>query len=210
MEEMADDVVELLDDLRLNQPIVLGGLSMGGYVALSFVCLYPHRVRRLMLMDTNAAADTPGAARLREETAQAVIHANDARSIIETMIPRLFAKVTLDEHPERVGPMLAVMERTSAQGVAGALHGMAKRADRRGDLVSITVPTLVLVGQDDVISPPSEAREIASSLPDARLEVIPSAGHLAPYENPSAVNTVILRFLEGLDKQARSREPAAV
>jgi pimeloyl-ACP methyl ester carboxylesterase len=200
MDEMADDVVELLDDLKIEQPIVLGGLSMGGYVALSLVCRHPRRVRGLMLIDTRAAADTPEAARLREATAQAVLQANHAGSIIETMVPRLFGRTTLEQHPERVGPILAAMERTSAQGVAGALRGMAKRPDRRPDLPSIKIPTLVMVGKDDVISPIGDAREITDALPDARLEVIPAAGHLAPYENPPAANEVMLRYLKELGK----------
>jgi pimeloyl-ACP methyl ester carboxylesterase len=207
MDEMADDVIELLDGLGIDQPVVLGGLSMGGYVALSLVRRYPRRVRGLILIDTRAAADTPEAARTREETARAVLQAGHAGSIIETMIPRLFGKTTLERHPERVGPMLAVMERTSAKGVAGALRGMAIRPDRRAELRSITVPTLVLVGEDDVISPPSEAREIAKTLPDARLQVIPSAGHLAPYENPSAVNDAIRRFLNSLDGPTPTHRP---
>jgi pimeloyl-ACP methyl ester carboxylesterase len=200
MDAMADDVVELLDELRIDQPIVLGGLSMGGYVALSLVCRYPRRVRALMLIDTRAAADTPEAARLREAAAQSVLQANHARSIIETMVPRLFGKSTLEQHPERVGPILAEMEKTSAQGVAGALRGMARRPDRRAELASIKVPTLVMVGQDDVISPVADAREIAEALPDARLEVIPASGHLAPYENPSTANEAMLRFLNNLGK----------
>jgi 3-oxoadipate enol-lactonase len=169
-------------------------------VALSLVCRHPRRVRGLMLIDTRAAADTPEAARLREATAQAVFQANHARSIIETMVPRLFGKTTLEQYPARVGPILAEMEKTSAQGVAGALRGMARRPDRRADLVSIKVPTLVMVGQDDVISPVAEAREIAAALPDARLEVIPAAGHLAPYENPAAANEAMLSFLNHMHK----------
>jgi pimeloyl-ACP methyl ester carboxylesterase len=200
MDEMADDVVELLDQLKIDQPIVLGGLSMGGYVALSLVCRHPSRVRGLMLIDTRAAADTPEAARLREATAQAVLQANYAGSIIETMVPRLFGKTTLEKHPGRVGPILAAMEKTPTQGVAGALRGMASRPDRRADLASINVPTLVMVGEDDVISPVAEAREIAGALPNARLEVIAAAGHLAPYENPSAANEAMLGFLNHLGK----------
>lgn len=197
MDAMADEVVELLDDLEIRGPVVLGGLSMGGYVALSLVLRHPERVSGLMLIDTRAAADTPDAARLREQTAAGVLQSGSTSAMIETMVPRLFGKATLEKHPEKIEPILAVMGQTSPEGVAGALRGMAIRPDRRGDLGSIQVPTLVMVGEDDVISPPSEAREIAAALPHARLEVIPAAGHLAPYENPDAANDVILRFLEG-------------
>lgn len=198
MDEMADDVVELLDRLEVREPVVLGGLSMGGYVALALVMRYPERVRGLMLIDTRAAADPPETARVREETAREVLRDGSPRAVTETMVPRLFGKTTLGKQPQKVEPILTVMETTSVQGIAGALRGMACRPDRRGDLSRIGVPTLVIVGEDDVISPPSEASEIAAAIPGARLEVIPQAGHLAPYENPGATNGVILRFLEEL------------
>jgi 3-oxoadipate enol-lactonase len=198
MDEMADDVIELLDELGIVRPVVLGGLSMGGYVALSLVLRHPGRVRGLLLMDTRAAADTPEAARLREETAEQVLRERSSRSMLETMLPRLIGRATLERHPQKIEPLLAVMQRTSVAGIAGAQRGMAARPDRRGDLERIGVPTLVLVGADDVISPPPEAREIAASIPGARLEVIPDAGHLAPYENPDAANAAILGFLDGL------------
>ncbi len=207
MDEMADDVIELLDRLEIQQPIVLGGLSMGGYVALALVLRHPERVCGLMLCDTRAAADTPEAVKGREETARNVLREGTGRWMIETMVPRLFSKTTLEKHPQRVEAMLAVMERTSPLGIAGALRGMAVRPDRRGDLKRITMPTLVLVGQDDVISPPAEARELAAAIPDSRLEIIPAAGHLAPYENPAATNLAILRFLSQLNRPA-SKESA--
>jgi pimeloyl-ACP methyl ester carboxylesterase len=207
MDEMADDVVELLDQLEIKQPIVLGGLSMGGYVALSLVLRYPQRVGGLILCDTRAAADTPEAAKGREETARKVMREGTGRSMIETMVPRLFGKTTLEKHPQRVEAMFAVMERTSPLGIAGALRGMAARKDRRGELARITMPTLVLVGEDDVISPPAEAREMAAAIPNSRLEVIPGAGHLSPYENPTAANLAILRFLSQLERPAGEDSP---
>src|SRR5215468_1543440 len=88
MDEMADDVIELLDTLHLDGPVVVGGLSLGGYVALSMVARYPERIRALMLMDTRAGADTPEAAQKREEMAQAVIAAGNASPVVASMIPR--------------------------------------------------------------------------------------------------------------------------
>jgi len=199
MDEMADDVLELLGTLHLDGPVVLGGLSMGGYVALSMVARYPERIRALMLMDTRAAADAPDAAQKREEMAQTVIAAGNPGPVVESMLPRLFARKTLEDHPKRVEPLRTVMERNTARGIAGALRGMAIRPDRRGDLGAIRVPTLVLVGEEDVLTPPSEAQALADAIAGARLEVVPEAGHLAPFENSAVANAVILRFLENLD-----------
>lgn len=201
MDEMADDVIELLDTLHISEPIVVGGLSLGGYVALSLVLRFPQRVRGLMLMDTQAGADTPEAAATREATARSVIEAGSAAPIVDPMLQRLFAPLTQEERPERVEPLRAVMEQTTARGIAGTLRGMAIRPDRRADLAGISVPTLVLVGEDDVITPPTVARSLAEAIPGARLEVISKSGHMAPYENPSVANTVILRFLKSLEER---------
>jgi pimeloyl-ACP methyl ester carboxylesterase len=198
MDAMADDVVELLGALRLDVPVVLGGLSMGGYVALSLVARYPQRVRALLLLDTRAGADTPEAAQNREVTARGVLGANSPSPVVDAMVPKLFCKKTLEEQPERVELLRAAMARTTPRGIAGALRGMAIRPDRRADLARIAVPTLVLVGQDDVITPPAEVKTMAEAIPKARYEVIPDAGHLAPYENYGAANQAILGFLKSL------------
>ena len=133
MDEMADDVIELLDTLSVDVPVVVGGLSMGGYVALSLVLRYPARVRGLMLMDTRAGADSPEAAQKREEMAQTVIAADSAGPVVESMVPRLFAKTTLEQRPERVALLREVMEQTTPRGIAGALagHGLPSRSSRR-------------------------------------------------------------------------------
>jgi len=199
MDEMADDVIELIDTLHITEPFVLGGLSMGGYVALALVARYPDRVRGLVLMDTQAGPDSAEAAQNREATARAVVEAGSASGLVATMMPRLFSKRTLEERPERVEPLKAAMEQTSPRGIAGALRGMAIRPDRRAELPNISVPTLVLVGEDDVITPPSVVKAMADAIPNARFEVISQAGHLAPYENPAVSNAVILRFLNSLE-----------
>jgi len=200
MDAMADDVVELLETLEIAGPVVVGGLSMGGYVALSLAARYPTRVKGLILMDTRAGADTPEAAQGREATAKSVIAANSSTPVVEAMLPKLFSKLTLETRPERVEPMLSVMQGTAPQGIVGALRGMAIRPDRRADLPKIAVPTLVMVGEDDILTPPAEAQAMAQAIPNARLEVIPKAGHVAPYENHAAANAAILRFLKSLEQ----------
>jgi pimeloyl-ACP methyl ester carboxylesterase len=198
VDEMAGDVVELLDALQLTEPIVLGGLSMGGYVALALMARWPERVRGLMLMDTRVTADTPEAARNREALARQVEQSGDVTPVVDSMLPKLLASAAREGHPERVASVLEMMQKTPARAVAGALRGLAARPDRSALLAQIRVPTLVLVGADDVITPPAESQAMAQAIPGARLVVIPDAGHLAPMENPAAVNAAMLEFLGSL------------
>jgi len=195
MDEMASDVLELLDALQLNEPVVLGGLSMGGYVALSLMARAPDRFRGLMLMDTRATADTPEAARNREQLAVTVETTASTKPVVDAMLPKLFSDETRARRADLILPVRGGMERMSPRGMAGALYGMAQRPDRTAELANIRVPTLVLVGEHDVITPPDEARKLAGAIPGARLAIIPGAGHLAPLENPSAADEAILQFL---------------
>jgi pimeloyl-ACP methyl ester carboxylesterase len=206
MAAMAEDVRELLEALKITGPIVLGGLSMGGYVSLAFYKAYPDRVRALILMDTKAAADAPDVAQKRLATAQAVLDADSAGPVVEPMICRLFGATTKSNHAERIAPMRERMERMSPWGVAGASRGMAARVDRRSELASIRVPTLVLVGEEDEITPVSTAEEMAKAIPKAELVVIPRAGHLSPWENPADANSALDRFLKTLDQPSASQQ----
>jgi pimeloyl-ACP methyl ester carboxylesterase len=198
MDAMAADVIELLDALQITGPVVLGGLSMGGYVALALMARHPQRFRALMLMDTRATADTPEAARNREELARKVETTSRTSHVVEAMLPKLFSDETRARRGELIPPVRAAMERVPVSAVAGALRGMAQRPDRTAELAAITVPTLVLVGAHDAITPPDESRQMAQALPNAQLAIIPDAGHLAPLENPEAANEAILNFLDGL------------
>jgi 3-oxoadipate enol-lactonase len=198
MEDLAEDVIELLDSLKIHEPVVLAGLSMGGYVALALAVRHPKRLRGLMLLDTRAAADTPEAARLREETAQNVEQAGSAEPVVAAMSPKLFSDATRQRRPELIARIKEQMLKTPVNGVVGALRGMAIRPDRMGDLGRINIPTLVLVGALDVITPPPESQQMADELPNAVLVAVPDAGHMSPLENPAPVNAAILRFLESL------------
>jgi len=198
MDAMADDVIETLDDLGITEKVVLGGLAMGGYVALSAARRYPERFRALMLFDTKAAADSPEAARARETTADQVEATQLTDGVISSLIPRLFSPLTRQLRPELVEPMLAVMKATSPRTIAASLRGMATRPDRTRDLSYITMPTLVVVGGEDVITPVSEAQSMVQELPKATLVIVPDAGHMAPLENKTATNLGIFSFLKGL------------
>jgi pimeloyl-ACP methyl ester carboxylesterase len=196
IEDMAADVVELLDALKIGEPVVVGGHSMGGYVALALAVKHPKRLRGLMLINTRAGADTPETARVREDLAQVVEAEGKADPIVATMLPKLFAPITRERRPDLVERVGEQMRRTDPRGVAGTLRGLATRPDRTADLPRISLSTLVLAGADDQMIPVAESERIAQSLPNCSLVTVPDAGHMAPLENPSAVNEAMLKFLD--------------
>ena len=129
-----------------------------------------------------------------------ILAADSAKEFVDGMIPKLFSAMTLEQRPERVEPLRTVMENNTPR--RGNRRGIAWNGDSSRSaesLAGITVPTLVLVGEHDVITPPAEAKSLASAIPRSQLKVIPESGHMAPYENPSAANAVILRFLRSLE-----------
>jgi len=194
MEQFADDLAAMLDALGVARPIVLCGLSMGGYIALQFWQKYAARLQGLILCDTRAAADAPDVAAGRFQTADRVPR-EGASLLVETMFPRIFGETTRRRRPELLDAMRRVVAANDPRGVAAALRGMAERPDMSGRLSQIACPTLVLVGQEDISSPPAEMRVMAEAIPGARFVEIPAAGHLAPLENPAAVNAAIADFL---------------
>jgi pimeloyl-ACP methyl ester carboxylesterase len=202
MDQMADDLRALLRALEIER-VVLAGLSMGGYVAFAFWRIYPHLVRALILADTRAAADTPESRLNRLETIQRV-QAEGTAVVVEGMLPKLLSPLTLAHKPEVVAHARRMMSTTSTTGIAGALHGMAERPDATPLLATITVPTLIVVGEDDAITPPAEAEAMQSAILSAHpnttapLARIPDAGHLAPLENPAAFNQALRDFLINL------------
>jgi 3-oxoadipate enol-lactonase len=194
MEQMADDIAGLLDALKIDEPVVFCGLSMGGYVSWQFALRHRQRLAKLILCDTRAVADTPEAAAGRKQTAEKVL-AEGAQVAAEGILPKLFAPATYQEQPQIVAATRQVILRTKPAGIAAALRGLAERPDVTARLGEIDVPALVLCGQHDGISPPAEMRQIAERLPTARFVEIADAGHMAPLEEPAAVNAAIKDFL---------------
>lgn len=193
MERIADDGALLLDALGVERAVV-GGCSMGGYAALAFARRHPRRLRALYLQDTRAGADSEEARAGRASLAARVL-AEGAQAASESFLPRLVGETTKRESPALVDSLRARILATSPRAIADALHGLAARADSRPTLADVSVPTLVLVGAEDVLTPPAESEAMASAIPGARLEVVPRAGHLANIEQPEAVNAALLRFL---------------
>jgi 3-oxoadipate enol-lactonase len=201
MERYADDLAELLDELKLgaDQPIMFVGLSMGGYIAWQFVRKYPERLRALVLLDTRVLADTDEARAGRLKMAGNVAEWGSGR-VAEMMGPKLAALSTFQTQPEVIAALRRVVENTSPAAIAAAQRGLAARPDMTSLLPKITVPTLVIVGAEDAISPPAEMQAIAAAIPNSQFVIIPNAGHMTTMENPQAVNAALVRFIKGVSR----------
>ncbi|MCC7424069.1 MAG: alpha/beta fold hydrolase [Planctomycetaceae bacterium] len=197
MESFADDLVRMLDEMKISEPIVLCGLSMGGYIAFEFVRKYSSRLRGLILCDTKASADTPEAAAGRRKTADQVLK-EGAGQLAESMQQRLFAPSTLASQPDVVEAVRKMMLGTKPEGIAAALNGMADRPDSTPLLASIRVPTLVICGSEDKITPASEMQAMAGQIPGAKYVEVRGVGHMAPMEDADTVNAAIREFLAHL------------
>jgi pimeloyl-ACP methyl ester carboxylesterase len=173
----------------------LAGISMGGYVCLEIIKQAPERVLKLALLDSSARADTPDQiARRRALLAQAKLGG----------FPALAAQLLNGiMHPtHRNDPTLhAVNERMSAtigsEGFARQIEAIIARGDSRSGLVSISVPTLILVGDSDPLTPPDRSEEMAAAIPGARLVVVPECGHASTLEQPQAVNRALVEWISG-------------
>jgi 3-oxoadipate enol-lactonase len=194
MERFADDLALLLDALDIREPVALGGLSMGGYIAWEFWRRHRARLRALILCDTRAAADPPEARQNRWRTAERAL-AEGVGFLADTMLARLFAPATCQRQPQLIEATRQVLLAATPQAVAAASRGMAERPDSRVLLETIDIPTLVLCGVEDAISPVAEMRGMASRIRGARFVEIPDAGHMSPLENPRAVNAAFRDFL---------------
>ena len=196
MDLLADDVARLLDDRGLDR-VVLGGLSLGGYVALAFMGRHPERVSGLVLLDTKATADGDQARDARLEMAERVL-AEGNGFVPEAMLPRLLGQTSLEHRPELVEKVAAMIREQDPKAIAGAQRGMAARAATTGLLGSIAVPTLVITGEEDAVTGPEVGRDLAAGIPGARFLLVEEAGHLSNLEQPAVVNEALLDFLAPL------------
>ncbi len=194
MRRYADDLADLLDRLNIREKIVFIGLSMGGYVAWQFWQKYADRLAGLVLCDTRAVADAPPAKAGRAELA-ARVNAEGPQAAADAMLPKLFGPDFQRDNPAAIAETRTAIFRNSSAGIAAALSGMAERPDVTEMLGGITVPTLVIVGEHDAISTPTEMRGIAGRIPGAQFALIPAAGHMSPLESPRAFNAALIRFL---------------
>lgn len=193
----ADDVVMLLDALGIERAVVVG-LSMGGYVALAMWRRHPSRVVAMLLADTKAGPDD-AKGRARREELIALARAEGSGAVIDAMMPGMLGKSTRARHPDLEGSVRAMAASAPTEGVIAALAALRDRPDSTPALATITVPVTVVVGDEDVLTPPDVARVMAEGIPGAMLEVIGGAGHLTCLERPAAFSCVAGALLDRLE-----------
>ena len=193
MNNLAADVARLMDHLEMPRATI-GGLSMGGYVALAFYKQFAPRVRALVLADTRAQADTEEAKQTRAQQAEKALSEGMA-GIADAMLPKLLTPETVSKHPEIVKRVRDMMLKAKPEGAAAALRGMAERDDQTELLRGISVPTLILVGAEDAITPVADSEKMHHAIAGSSLVVLDHAGHVSNIERAKQFNDALLHFL---------------
>ncbi len=190
LDDYAADVLALLNALHIERAVV-AGLSMGGYIAFALIRQAPERISGLLLADTRATPDSDAARATRAANAELVLREGSA-ALAERLLPNLLAPQASEALRAE---LLAIAAANPPAGIAAALHAMAARPDSTPLLSQINVPTTVVVGAEDTLTPPSEARLMHEAIAGSRFVVIPNAGHLSAIERPAEFNLALVELV---------------
>lgn len=196
MDRYADDVAAVLDALQIPRAVLVG-LSMGGYVAFAMWRRHRERIRGLVFSDTRAGADTIETVGKRRELIE-VAESQGSTAVANRQIAGLVGKTTRDKRPDIYDAVHRMSAEAPVEGIVGALEAMIARPDSSETCATIDVPVLVVVGDEDVPTPITEAQTLASLVAGSRLEILTHAGHVSNVERPAAFNTVVSEFLASL------------
>lgn len=197
VEQYAEDCLSVLDALNILEPLVVGGLSMGGYIALAIARLFPERLRGLMLLSTRAGADSAEGKANRDKSIAQVKESGPA-PIADSMYAKFLAPATYTEQPAVAEELKEIMKGATREGVMAALTAMRDRPDSTPLLPSIKVPTLIVHGKEDNVIPFSEAEVMAKAIANSELHLVDKAGHLPNMEQPAEFDRIVSEFLRKL------------
>ena len=197
LDHVADDLARLLDAKDVERAVV-GGLSMGGYVAMAFARRHGDRLEGLILADTKAGEDPPEGKQRREDLARTVESDEESSVLLDTVLPSLVGPTTLAQRALVYGRVKALVQAAPAAAVAWAARAMAARPDSFDTLRSLSVPALVVAGDEDTLSTEADAQAMADALPHGRLVTVHGAGHLSAVEAPEEFNAAVSGFLQAL------------
>lgn len=196
LDTYADDLVALLDELGIGTA-TFAGLSMGGYIVMALLRRHPERVRAVMLISTKAPGDTDAGKQGRDDMI-ALARDEGPAAVAEKMLPNMLTEQTRQNSPELVAFARKMMASSSVEGIVGALGALRDRPDSRPVLKDAELPALILVGQEDGVTPPAEATAMHELIRGSQLVVIPDASHLLNLEQPESANAALQAFLDGL------------
>lgn len=196
MEKHAADIARILDDAGVGRAVFVG-VSIGGYVLFEFLRRYPSRVAALALCNTKASADTPEARAVRLQAAANVLELG-TEQFFESMLPKLIGKTTHARRPDLVQAALSMMRKMSTEDVALVQRGMAGRPDSVETLKTIKIPTLIIAGDEDILTPVGDAEVMRKNISGSDLKIIARAGHYSPWERPEEVGKLMRQFLDGV------------
>jgi 3-oxoadipate enol-lactonase len=194
VDDYAGDVIDLLDTLHVKQAVV-GGLSMGGYVAFAVLRYAARYVQALVLADTRSQADAPDGVAGRTRQLQ-LVQDKGPSAIADEMLPRVLGETTRTSRPAVVAQVRSMMLSSSADAISGGLRALMTRPDSTPLLQTIHVPTLIVVGEEDTLTPPAAAEEMNRGIAGSELVRIPAAGHLSNLEQPVLFNAALAAFLD--------------
>lgn len=192
VDDYAADVAALMDALKLDDAVI-GGLSMGGYVAFALFRQAPGRFAGMILADTRSQADTPQAREARVQL-RALLAERGPSAVADQMLPKLLSP---DAAPEVVAAARQMIDSADAAAIDAAIGALMARPDSTPDLPRMTRGTLVIVGEEDAITPVADARAMQAAIPRSMLTVIPGAGHLSNLERPEIFSRALADFLSG-------------
>ncbi|HYB95085.1 MAG TPA: alpha/beta fold hydrolase [Vicinamibacterales bacterium] len=192
--DYAADVVDLLQELGIRKAVI-GGCSMGGYAALALYQTSAHLVEGLILANTRAGADSPEA-RANRRNMLALVDREGPSGVARDMMPKLLGATTRETNPEAEATIRRLIKQQSPLAIRNAVHRMMHRPDSTPLLAQVSVPTLVITGEEDEMIPVDESRRMAAAIRGATLVIIPRAGHLANLEQPDVFNDAVAAFLK--------------
>jgi pimeloyl-ACP methyl ester carboxylesterase len=194
VDDFAGDLIDLLDALHIEHAVV-GGLSMGGYIAFAMFRHAPRYFRAMVLADTRAPGDTAEAVEGRKRMIQ-LVRDKGPSAAADEMLPRLVGETTRANRPDVVESVRQLILSNSSETIVGALSALMSRPDATPVLSQIHCPTLVIVGEEDALTPPKMSEDIKRGIPQAELAVLAGAGHMSNMEQPAAFNRALAQFLE--------------
>jgi len=193
MDDYAGDVLDLMDHLDVPTAAVCG-LSMGGYVAMAVAARAPQRVTHLVLANTKMTADTEDGRAARDKM-RALVTADGPAAVATAMLPKLLGATTHRDQPDLEIAVRRLIEVNRTASIAGAIGALKSRPDRTETLAALRVPSLIICGDEDALTPVADSEAMAATMTGATLTVIPRCGHLSNLEQPLAFNAALQQFL---------------